>query len=112
MQIINKTKNKILAKDSKLIKSVLKQIIGLRFSKQKNLVFEFKKEKKEIIDMLFVFYPIDLILLDKNKKVIELKQNLNPFTIYNPKNKTKYILELKKGTIKDNKIKLGDKLFF
>ncbi len=105
-------KNKIIIKDVKLIKSVLKQIIGLRFSKQKNLVFKFKKEKKEIIDMLFVFYSIDLVFLNKNKKVIELKQNLMPFTIYNPKSKAKYILELKNNTIKENNIKLDNKISF
>ncbi len=128
MQI--KIKNKIIAKDAKLCKSFLSQIKGLMFSRQKDIIFEFEKhrkskafpgfgnflkfpkEKKEIIHMFFVFYPIDIILLNKNKKVVELKQNLIPFSIYHPKNKAKYIIELKKGTIKDNKIKLKDKLSF
>ncbi len=105
-------KNKIIVKNVKIIKSSLKQIIGLMFSKQKNIIFEFKKEKKELIHMFFVFYPIDLIFLNKNKKIIELKQNLKPFTIYKSKNKAKYILELKKNTIKNNNIKIDDKISF
>ena len=104
--------NKIIAKDAKLINSMLGHATGLRFSRQKNLIFELKQERKEIIDMFFVFYTIDLILLDKDKKVIELKRNFRPFAIYSPKKKTKYILELKKGTIKDYKIKLRDKISF
>ena len=71
-----------------------------------------KKEKREIIDMFFVFYPIDLIFLNKDKKVVELKNNLKPFAIYNPKNNAKYILELKNGFIKKHKIKLNDKISF
>ena len=104
--------NKIIAKDAKLIKSFIKQATGLRFSRQKNLIFELKQEKKEIMDMFFVFYPIDLVFLNKDKQVIELKRNFRPFAIYSPKKKTKYILELKKGTIKDFKIKLKDKISF
>ena len=104
--------NKIIAKDAKLINSMLGHATGLRFSRQKNLIFELKQERKEIIDMFFVFYPIDLIFLNKDKGVIELKRNFRPFAIYSPKKKTKYILELKKGTIKDYKIKLKDKISF
>jgi len=103
---------KVIVKNAKLIKSFISHATGLRFSKQKNLIFEFKDEKKEIIDMFFVFYPIDLVFLDKDKKVVELKPNLRPFNIYSPKKKTKYILELKKGTIREGKIKVKDKISF
>ncbi len=105
-------KNKITIKNVKIVKSTLKQAVGLMFSKQKNVVFEFKKEKKELIHMFFVFYPIDLIFLNKNKKIVELKQNLKPFTFYKSKNKAKYILELKNNTIRNDKIKINDKISF
>ena len=105
-------KNKAMVKETRLIKSFFKQVLGLRFSRQRNLIFEFKKERKEIIDMFFVFYPIDLVFLNNKKEVVELKNNLKPFSVYNSKNKAKYILEFKKNTIKDNRIKLGDKLSF
>jgi len=105
-------KNKIIVPNIKIIKSPLKQAIGLMFSKQKNIIFEFKKEKKELIHMFFVFYPIDLVFLNKNKKVVELKQNLKPFKTYKSKNKAKYILELRKNTIKNNKIKVNNNISF
>jgi len=92
--------------------NLIKQFMGLRFKKQTNLIFEFKKEKKITMDMFFVFYPIDVIFLNKEKKVIELKQNFKPFKIYTSKNKVKYAVELKNGFIKENKIKLKDKLDF
>jgi uncharacterized membrane protein (UPF0127 family) len=110
--MIIKKGNKTIAQDAFLIKNFISQMIGLRFSKQKNLIFDFKTEKKEIIDMFFVFYPIDLIFLDKDKKVIELKRNFRPFRIYKNKIPSRYMIELKKGIIKEKNISIGDKLSF
>ena len=62
--------------------------------------------------MLFVFYPIDVLFLGKNKVVVEIKESLMPFTVYTPKNKAKYIIELPQGTIKKTKTVLRDKIKF
>lgn len=109
--IIKKGK-KIIAKDAILLTDFFKQMVGLRFKKKKNIIFDFKQEKKEIIDMLFVFFPIDLVFLDKNKKITELKQKLTPFTFYKAKNKARYLLELDAFSIAKNRLKLGDKIDF
>lgn len=107
------TKNgKIIADNAKILRSSFSHALGLMFSKQKNLIFEFKKEMKNPIHMLFVFYPIDLVFLNKNKRIIELKKSIKPFKIYNTKNKAKYLLELKDGTIKKENIKINDKISF
>jgi len=60
--------------------------------------------------MLFVFYPIDVLFLDKNKIVVEIKENFMPFAFYTPKNKAQYVTELPKGTIKKSKTEIGDKI--
>ena len=88
--------------------------IGLMFSsKIKNpLIFEFKKEGLYPVHMFFVFFPIDVIYLDNNKKIIEIKENLKPFSYYNPRVKARYIVELERGFVKDNKIRIGGKLIF
>lgn len=78
------------------------------FSSPKTLVFEFSKEKIAPLHMFFVFFTIDVIFLDKNKKIVEIKENFRPFTFYNPKNKAKYVLELEKGIIKRTSSKIGD----
>ena len=62
--------------------------------------------------MFFVFYPIDVLFLDKNKKIVEIKENFKPFTLHNPKNKAQYIIELPKGTIKQTKTGIGDTISF
>ena len=62
--------------------------------------------------MFFVFYPIDVLFLDKNKIVAEMKENFRPFAFYNPKNKAMYIIELPKGAIKKSKTEIGDEIKF
>jgi uncharacterized protein len=62
--------------------------------------------------MVFVFYPIDVLFLDKNKVVVEVKDNFRPFSFYTPKNKAMYVIELPAGTIKKTKTCVWDKIDF
>jgi len=111
--IINKTRKKILSKDFKICKNLFQKSIGLMFTtKPKTLIFEFKKEKKISLHMFFVFYPIDVLFLNKNKRVVEIKENFKPFTIYFPERHALYIIELPNKTIKRSKTKLNDKISF
>ena len=115
--IKNISKDKIVAEDYKLCTSFFSKLKGLMFSRQsnqnrKNLVFVFSKEKRISLKMWFVFYPIDVVLLDSNKKVVEIKEMFMPFSCFNSKNKARYVLELYCGAVKEGKIKEGDKISF
>ena len=112
MRIKNKKKRTLLARNAKICTSIISKSFGLMFSKKKPLIFIFKKEKINPLHMFFVFYPIDVLFLNKNKIVVEIKENFRPFSFYAPKNKSKYIIELPKNTIKETKTKLGDKIEF
>ena len=58
--------------------------------------------------MMFVFFSIDILFLNSENKVIDIKENLKPFQFYNSKtNKTKTFIELPKGYISKHKIKLN-----
>ncbi|MBT3303935.1 DUF192 domain-containing protein [Candidatus Woesearchaeota archaeon] len=89
--------------EGKVLKNWFTQGIGLMFSKKRTVIFELRKERIEGIHMLFVFFPLDVYFLDKDKRIIEIKQGLKPFMFYAPKQKAKYIVEtpfdipLKKG---------------
>ena len=76
------------------------------------LIFVFKKEKIIPLHMLFVFFPIDVLFLDKDRKVVELKEKFMPFAFYTPKYKALYIIELPSGIIKKTKTRVGDNLDF
>ena len=82
------------------------------FSKQNDLIFVENNERNIPLHMWFVFYQIDVLYLNKDKKVIEIKENFLPFTFYFPKNKAKYIIELKKGAVSASKTAIMDHLQF
>ena len=110
----NLTKNRIISKNSVFIDDNLSKFIGLMFSKRQNkaLIFKFDEEKIIHLHMLFVFYPIDILFLDKNKIVVDKKENFRPFAFYKSKRKAKYAIELPNDTIKNTKTGIGDKIYF
>ena len=113
--IKNKTKNFVLAKNKKILFSVFSKAKGLMFSKKltdTGYIFIFSKPRKIDLHMFFVFFPIDVLFLDENKKVIEIKEHFKPFTFYISKNEAKYVVELPQETIKNSKTKLKDFIEF
>ena len=75
------------------IKSLLGKFHGLMFSKKKNLMFIFDKEESVPLHMMFVFFPIIVLYLNKEKEIVE-KTLLKPFRFYNPKHKAKFVVEI------------------
>lgn len=109
--IQNKTKNFVIIKKAKLCKSMFCKAIGLMFRSKKpdcGLVFIFNKELRADLHMLFVFFPIDVLFLDKDKKVVDIKKNFKPFGYYAPKAKAQYVVELPVGVLKNTVV--GDKI--
>ena len=62
--------------------------------------------------MFFVFYPIDVLFLDKNKIVVDKKERFMPFAFYKSKRKAMYAIEMPNGTLKKTKTEIGDKIEF
>ena len=62
--------------------------------------------------MFFVFYPIDVLFLDKNKIVVDIKENFKPFTFYTSKSKSVYVIELPKNSVSESKTRISDKIKF
>ncbi len=114
MFIKNKTKNRILANNAKICEDVFSKFVGLMFSKRENkaLIFRFGKEKIITLHMFFVFYPIDVLFIDKNRIVVDKKENFKPFTLYKSKKKAMYAVELPNEIIKRTKTEIGDKIGF
>ena len=107
--ITNKTTNKIISKKERVCTTLLSQIRGLMFRKKQNLIMIFPKERKISLHNFFVFYPLQIIILDKNKKVIEIKNNFKPFTFWNSSKKGKYLIEIGK---EKSLVSLNDQLLF
>jgi len=114
--MIIKKGRKILADNVIMRKSVVGHLIGLRFFRKlkdnEAMLFVFKKPLKSTVDMFFVFYAIDIIFLDERKKIIDLKKNMPPFSFFIMKKKCRYMIEMRKGSIRKNMLSLNDTLSF
>ncbi len=104
----------VLSKNVIYLSNIWQLAKGLMFTfKIKNpLIFDFKKEKYVSLHMFFVFYPIDVVFLDSEKRIVDLKENFKPFTTYSSKKKAKYVIEINQGTIKEHKLQINDRLDF
>lgn len=89
--------------------STFSHILGLMFKKKINNggILIFKKENYVAIHTFFVFYPIDVIYLNKDKIVTCILRKVKPYNLL-PYKKARYILELKN----ENKINIGEKIKF
>ena len=114
MQIKNSTKNDLISNNGILCSSPFSKFMGLMFSKKadKALIFKFTNAHIISLHMLFVFHPIDVLFLDKEKVVVEMKENFKPFTFYKSRHKSLYVVELREGSIKNTGTSLGDKIKF
>ncbi len=115
--LLNESRKEIIINETRNADSFWKKLKGLMFEGRGNfnyaLIFELPEESKLMasIHMLFVFFPIDIVYLDKNKSIVEIKKGLKPFSLnYTPEQKAKYFIELPGG--KAANVKVGDKLLW
>ncbi len=80
------------------------------FDEDDAILFKFPEERKFQIHTFFVFFSIDLVYLDENFEIIELEDNISPFSYYNPEKKAKNLLEFRAGKIEEQNLEKGDKL--
>lgn len=112
MLVVNETRNSQLAPDAKLCTSHWSKARGLMFSRRRTLVFEFATPRKVSLHMWFVFFPIDVIFLDGEKRVVEVKKDFRPFRTYTPENPATYVIEVPAGTVEITSTRVGDQIRF
>lgn len=105
-----KIKNSVIEAD--VADSFWKRVVGLGFSGKKNMFFPLPFEGQWSLWMFAVDYPIKMIFIDNNRKVIDIKKAVplsfdrKTWRTYKPKKACKYILE----TPYDLKVKTRDKV--
>ena len=92
--ITHKTTQQTISNEERFCNTFLSQAIGLMFRSKQNLIMKFAQEKRIALHMFFVFYPIDVLLLNQKKEIVEIKKNFKPFTFWNSKENGKYVVEL------------------
>ena len=83
------------------LKSKVKGLIGM--DKPQSIFFQTRWG----IHTFGVRFPIDVVILDNKQTVVVIKQHLKPNRIFLWNPKYKNVLELPKGTIEKEKIKIG-----
>ncbi|MBP1907903.1 DUF192 domain-containing protein [Methanolobus bombayensis] len=110
--MILKSNGKEVATDVDFACSMIKQVRGLMFSRRipdnYALVFVMKKSQRVSLHMLFVNYPIDVIFLDDEKKVIKVSSMKAWIGTCSCSKKVKYIIETSHGKSEKLRIEKGD----
>jgi len=109
MKIINKTKKTTLAENIVVPKTLLDQSLGLL--KYKTPVAMLLKTRWGI-HTFGMRYPIDVLILDGQNHVVEIKESLKPNNIFIWNIQYETVLELPQGTIKKTKTKIMDQITF
>lgn len=113
--IINRSKGTKIAY-ADMADSFLSRLKGLMFKGkiERGLVLripEGRGRRGSGIHMFFMRIPLDVVFLDREKKVVDLV-NLKPWQTYNPEKPARYVLELEEGSIESSKTEIGDELDF
>jgi len=102
-----------------IAKSPIQKAKGLMFrdklEENQGMLFVFEAEKKHSFWMKNVLFPLDIIWLDANKKVVFISYNNQPCSnsrcvSIKPDQNAKYVLEINGGLTKEIGLKIGDQL--
>lgn len=108
--VYNQTRETFLAFRVKVADSVISRLVGLlgkRFLKPDSGVWIVPANSVHTIGMLFTF---DLVLIDKNFKVVGLRELVRPFKITRPNFRAESVIELPAHTIFKSRTEIGDTL--
>ena len=109
MKVIHKKTNSIIANDLKIAKSLIDRTIGLMFVKETKGFDALLLEPCNSVHNFFVRFPIDLIFLNADMKIVKLVKCFKPWRMTGIYLKARKVLELPVGTITDD-IQVGDEL--
>jgi uncharacterized membrane protein (UPF0127 family) len=109
--ILNRTRGTLLFERPRWALTVWQQARGLMFRKpgpKDCIIFLFLPSRPVSFHMFFVFEPIDIIALDGTGKVIALRENFRPWTMWRPGLDASAVVELPAGTIAKSGTAVGD----
>ncbi len=104
-----------IAKNIEFARTAISRMLGLMFRRSIHddfaMIFVVKKKTDVSVHMLFVFFPIDVVFLNDEKKISGFSR-LVPWTGYKTMKNVKYVIEMRAGTIEKNKLAIGGQMEF
>lgn len=111
MRITNTTKETILADNCKIADTFFTRFMGLMgkdgLSKRSGLLIT----PCNSIHMFFMKFPLDVVFIDTNYKVVHLEENIVPWRVSKIIWESASVIELPIGTIKESRTEIGDILY-
>lgn len=108
--VYNKTKEALLASSVEIADSLPRRLIGLlgrRSLKPDSGIWIIPANAIHSFGMLFSF---DLILIDRDRRVVALRERVPPFSMTWPNPRAESVIELPSGTIAASRTEIGDQL--
>jgi uncharacterized membrane protein (UPF0127 family) len=106
--LYNISKNKVVVENIIMADSFAKRLKGLMGKKALGKSEALMLMSCKSIHTCFMRFPIDVVFLDMNYKVIQMRENLQPWRMLGGKKKAYFVLELTEGTIAYKGISVGD----
>ena len=111
---LRKSDGTIVAGNVEHARTMLRQMIGLMFRRSipedYALIFDMQWEQYIGIHMLFVPFPIDLLYLNSNRQIVDLRHMRAWIGIATSKKPARYAIEMPAGNIERMSLKIGDAL--
>lgn len=109
--------------EAEVASGFFKKVVGLmgrrRLRKNEAMLFSFPFEHQWSFWMFGMRFPIDIIFIDKNKKVVHIERGTKLFSLdpktwrtIKPAKKCMHVLEINAGEANNKRIKAGDVLNF
>jgi uncharacterized membrane protein (UPF0127 family) len=112
MQVFNQTQNLPLITRGRLANTFWLRLRGLLgavpLQKKEGLILVGEKS----IHTLFMSFPIDVVYVDKEHRVIRTDANMVPYRLGPLVVRSAYVLEMPVGTIAETQTRVGDQLRF
>jgi uncharacterized membrane protein (UPF0127 family) len=109
MIVIHKKSNRTIASDVKYADTMISRMVGLMFVKEIKGMDGLLLDPCNSIHNCFVRFPIDVVFLDKENKVVKIIRGFKPWRFTRIYFKAKRVLELPSGKLLEG-IENGDEL--
>jgi len=101
---------KILTEKSRYINPWRGLMFSKKLKKGESVILDVSGSPTTVITMAFVFQKLDIICIDSNFQVVDVRKNVNPLgQLLFPKKKTAYYVESSPGSFS---VEIGDTLVF
>jgi uncharacterized membrane protein (UPF0127 family) len=112
MQVVNITRNQILAIHLDTADTFFSSLIGLLGRSQLDSGEGLWIRPCQSVHTIWMRFPIDVIFLDAEQAVIHMVERMKPFRVSRHVSRAKSALELPAATIEQTGTRLGDQLKF